>query len=484
MNNLIVLCVAASVGISSFGESRVTTFERPWQPLSAPTADGPSAQVLALDCAKTDQTMIGFGTCMSELSHEALGLLSEADRKAVLDEIFLPDGGALTVIRTPIGASDFSKDFYSYCETPGDFEMKTFSTDRDDAALVPLIREVQKRVPADALKIWASPWCPPRWMKANGHYASCPAPVNDLTPERRIFEGEDGFICDDAHMKAYALYFRKYVESYRAKGIPLWMVMPQNEFNSDQNFPSCTWSAGQLAKFMGRYLGPALEGSGVALYYGTMERPNANFLNAVLERPGYAKYVTGAGFQWAGKDALPRVRARHPELTFVMTEQECGDGKNDWAHAMHCWDLMRHYLSNGVSVYNYWNLALQKDGLSRWGWRQNSLVVVDGKTRTYAFTPEYYLLKHLSHFVRRGAKRLVTDGSYVETLAFANPDGSVAVMLANKAEEPTSVAVVLGGKTRCVTLPASSVSTLCLLPARALAASASACGIAPASIRR
>ena len=443
-------------------ELRITTFESPWQDRSV-TVCGMSdrtAAIVKLSEDKTGQTVIGFGTCMSELSQEALWLLSEADRAKVMDEIFSTSGGGFTVIRTPIGASDFSKDFYSYCEKPGDFEMKTFSTDHDDATLIPLIREVQRRVPSDVLKIWGSPWCPPRWMKTNRNAVCRPAKVNDLADEGRIFEGEDGFVCDDAHMKAYALYFRKYVDSYRAKGIPLWMVMPQNEFNSDQNFPSCTWSVGQLAKFVGRYLGPALEGSGVELYFGTMERPNHNMLNAVLERPSYAKYVKGAGFQWAGKDALPRVRARHPDLTYVMSEQECGDGKNDWRHALHCWDLMLHYFSHGVSVYDYWNLALRKDGLSHWGWRQNSLVVVDAATSTAVFTPEYYMLKHLSHFVRRGAKRLVTEGSHADVLAFVNPDRSVAVMLANKEAGPKVVSVAWNAKTYAVTLDASSVATL------------------------
>ena len=448
----------------SLEELRVTTFERPWQNLPASVTDtvcGVAATV-KLDVGRTDQTVIGFGTCMSELSHEALWLLSAADRAKVMDELFSPEGGAFTVIRTPIGASDFSKDFYSYCETPDDFEMRTFSTDHDDATLIPLIREVQKRVPSDILRIWGSPWCPPRWMKTNRNAVCRPDTVNDLAEEGRIFEGEDGFVCDDAHMAAYALYFRKYVESYRAKGIPLWMVMPQNEFNSSQNFPSCTWSAGQLAKFIGCHLGPALEGCGVELYFGTMERPNPNLLDAVLARPAYAKYVTGAGFQWAGKDALPHVRARYPKLTYVMSEQECGDGRNDWRHALHCWDLMLHYLSNGVSVYDYWNLALQKDGLSHWGWRQNSLVVVDAATRTAVFTPEYHVLKHLSHYVRRGAKRLVTDGSFADALAFVNADGSVAVMMANKERVPKTVSVWLNGTAQSVTLPASSVATLML----------------------
>lgn len=448
----VALCSAAA-------ELRVTTQAHPWQNVAVgETAAG--LPTVELDVKRPDQSVIGFGTCMSELSFQALAALPAEDRKVVLDELFSSDGGGLTIIRTPIGASDFARDFYSYAETPDDFDMKRFSTERDEECLLPLIREVQKRVPPEVLRIWASPWCPPRWMKKNGHYACRPAPVNDLAVEQRIFEGEDGFICDAAHMHAYAKYFRKYVDDYRAKGIPIWMVMPQNEFNSAQNFPSCTWSAGQLARFIGQYLGPALDGSGVEIHFGTMERANAGLLDATLERPSYGKYVTGAGFQWAGKDALPVVRRQHPELTYVMSEQECGDGKNDWRHAMHCWDLMRHYFSNGVSVYTYWNLALKKDGLSRWGWRQNSLVVVDAAKRTYAFTPEYYMLKHLSHYVRRGAHRLLARGSYSEVLAFANPDKSIVVMLANPGQEDVSVSVVVGQTACTVALPRSSVATL------------------------
>lgn len=121
---------------------------------------------------------------------------------------------------------------------------------------------------------------------------------------------------------------------------------------------------------------------------------------------------------------------------------------------------MLHYLSNGVSAYDYWNLALQKDGLSHWGWRQNSLVVVDAATRTFVFTSEYCMLKHLSHFVRRGARRLVAEGSHPDALAFANPDKSVVVMMANKGPAPKPVRISLDGKTLGVTLPASSVATL------------------------
>lgn len=439
-----------------------TTAQEHWRDRSSEIAEAATgvAATLAVDASRTDQTVIGFGVCMSELSHDALAVLSAGERKTVFDEMYSPEGGAFTVLRTPIGASDFSRDFYSYAETPNDFKMEHFSIARDEKGLLPLIREAQSRVPADVLRIWASPWCPPAWMKTNGKAESRPDTVNDLTPGERIFEGEDGFICDDTHFKAYARYFRKYVEAYRAAGVPLWMVMPQNEFNSDQNFPSCTWSAGQLAKFIGQYLGPALEGSGVELYFGTMERPNAALLAPVLDRPAYAKYVKGAAFQWAGAGAIGAIRAKHPELTLVMSEQECGDGRNDWAHAMHCWDLMCHYFGNGVSVYDYWNMALKKDGLSHWGWRQNSLVVVDAESRAWNWSHEYYVLKHLSRYVRRGAKRIRLDGDPRAAMAFVNPDGSVVVALRNVASSSSRVAVSAKGLSRTVSLPADSLSTL------------------------
>ena len=213
--------LAASAGVLAFGGDVFggrdvmvsTTAQEHWRDRSAEIAEGAAENAvrLAVDTGRTDQTIIGFGVCMSELSHDALAVLPAEERKAVFDEMYSPEGGAFTVLRTPIGASDFARDFYSYAETPGDFGMERFSIARDETGLLPLIREAQARVPADVLKIWASPWCPPAWMKTNGNPVCRPDKVNDLKPEGRIFEGEDGFICDERHFRAYALYFRRYV---------------------------------------------------------------------------------------------------------------------------------------------------------------------------------------------------------------------------------------------------------------------------------
>lgn len=455
----LICCGALSASAVEF---TTTTFDARWCDRSQ-AVECVGGEDVALDLTKATpaQPILGFGTAVSELSWNSLMALSECDRKAILDEMFSAAGGGFTLIRTPMGASDFALNFYSYDEYPGDFEMAHFSIARERSTMLPLLREILARSDG-SFRVWASPWCPPRWMKKSGCCASKPRYVNgqlanDCPPEKIVHEGEDVFICDDAHLTAYARYFRKYVEAYRAEGVPIWMVMPQNEFNSDQNFPSCTWTASSLARFVGKYLGPALEGSGTEIFFGTMERPSFAMAQTVLDDADCRRYVKGAGFQWAGKDAIGPVHAAYPNLFLMQTEQECGDGQNDWTHARHCWELMRHYFANGASAYEYWNLSLEADGLSHWGWRQNSLVSVKPEAKTFTWNVEYYVLKHLSHYVKRGAKYLKTpEGDW---MAFVNPDGSTVVALGNAGPART-VTVALNGHSYKLPLPADSVSTL------------------------
>jgi len=121
---------------------------------------------------------------------------------------------------------------------------------------------------------------------------------------------------------------------------------------------------------------------------------------------------------------------------------------------------MKHYLNNGVSVYEYWNTSLVKGGISRWGWSQNSLVVVDPESKTYNYTIEYYLLKHMSHFVRPGARKLETDGEYKDLLAFLNPDKSVVVLIANQLQTAKVVKIRIGNDTFLAELKPNSFSTI------------------------
>lgn len=445
-----------------------TTVDNPWQVMDPALSEHVGSAGIVLDPSAVKQTVEGFGTCLNELGWLSLSELSETDRAEILEDLFTPEGVGLTMARMPLGANDFSVDFYSYDDVDGDLSLEHFSIDRDREALLPFIRAAKAVNPA--LKLWASPWCPPTWMKVNRHYASRTAPFNGLPKDRETPEGMDAFILDSTHLEAYARYFGKFIDAYKAEGIDISMVMPQNEPNSDQVFPSCTWTPDGLISFL-KYLEPEMDARGVEVYLGTMERADPEMWDRILNDPQVGPSLKGMGFQWAGKDALPELHRRHPSLPCYQTEQECGDGRNDWRGAMHSWDLMKHYFNNGVQGYFYWNTSLLEGGISTWMWRQNSLVTVDKGNKTFRYTPEYYVLKHASHFVRPGAKVLeLTGGNFDDALAFLNPDGRIVLLLANQEDVPKTVGVsvrVQRGKpykpgVKPFTLLANSLNTILL----------------------
>lgn len=445
-----------------------STAGSPWQParIFKPTFRW---DMLNLNIAADDlvaamaapHPMQGFGACFNELGWIALAKLAPADREAVLCELFDPTAGArLTYCRMPIGANDFSTGPYSYDETDGDFELKHFSIDHDRTTLIPFIHAAQKHNPA--LRLWASPWTPPSWMKRNRFYAESAAlpglTANGIRPDQVGREGEDLFILEPRYLDAYARYFASFVESYRAENIHIGMVMPQNEFNSAQNFPSCTWTPQGLIQLV-RVLGPAMQALGVEVFFGTLERGNPALFEAVQADPVAGPFLKGIGVQWAGKNALPALHARFPDLPLYGSEQECGDGTNTWIYAGYCWDLMKTYFRNGARGYMYWNIALEQGQKSTWGWSQNSLVLVDAATGSYRYTPDYYMLKHLTHFVHTGANFLPLTGTCDNALAFRNPDGTIALLLRNEAPHPQLVQVQIAEVTFAIELAPDSIST-------------------------
>ena len=120
---------------------------------------------------------------------------------------------------------------------------------------------------------------------------------------------------------------------------------------------------------------------------------------------------------------------------------------------------MKHYLTNGANAYMYWNASLKQGGISTWGWKQNSLVSVDTINKTYKYNYEYYLMKHLSHFVMPDAKLLQSSGAFNNLLAFMNPDGSVVVVVQNESEADKDLHIKVGTQTLSPLLKANSFNT-------------------------
>ena len=392
------------------------------------------------------QSVRGFGCCFSELSALALNTLSDEEKNGIMDELFGEDSCNFNFCRTPIGASDFSTEFYTYAETENDYGMEYFSVERDEKLLLPLIREAFKR--QRDMQMFASPWCPPLWMKTRKAYSF------------GVFEQTE------KNLSAYALYFRKYIEAYRRKGVKIDFVAPQNEPCSNQIFPSCVWTGREMANFVGSYLGKALEGTETDIIFGTVNGPEtdkrrflntrySDYLGEAMQNADARKYIKAVGYQWAGRYALAQTKQDYPDLEIIQTESECGDGKNSWAHTMYIFELMQLYFYFGASSYIYWNLALKEGESSTWGWEQNSLVTVAGGKSTY--TPEFYLMKHLSHFVKRGARYVSVNGEFSSScIAFINPDGTKVLAVANPYTEEKTVTV----EGRSYLLPSRSISTI------------------------
>ena len=394
-----------------------------------------------------EQTVDGFGSCFNELGWKALSVLDNQACENIVKNLFDPkEGLKLNICRMPIGANDYALDYYSLNDSVGDFDMKYFNITRDRQRLIPYIKLAMKYRPD--LKVWGSPWTPPEWMKINNHYACRSSAANGLARELSGKEGITQFRMEPAYLSVYANYFVKYIQAYRNEGINIVGIHPQNEMNSCQNYPSCVWTAKDLGTFIGKYLGPAVSSSvpDANIWYGTYERPSVEKIDTIMQDHYSSKYISGVSFQWAGKQAIPGVHLKYPEMKLMQSETECGNGSNDWKAAEYTFSLMKLYFENGVSVYSFWNSILDETGKSMWGWKQNSMITINSTTKVITYNPEYYLLKHFSYFVQPGAKKIKTSGNNSELLAFRNPDKSLIIIIENKEEAVKTTNVQINNK--------------------------------------
>lgn len=364
------------------------------------------------------KSLFGFGTCMSELGCKVISELPEEKRNAVFDDLF-GEGFGFDYCRLSIGANDFALGWYSYNETEADYAMEHFSIDRDKKYIIPMVKEAMKR--SEGLRFFASPWSPPTWMKF--------PPVYNY----------GRMIMTEENLRAYALYFKKYIEAYRSEEIKIAQLHPQNEIHADQKFPSCVWSGEELATFIADYLIPELEEE-VDIWYGTVNGPcddvetrHNRYLNLAMQNPVIRNGIKGVSYQWAGKMGILSCEEDYPELDTINSEWECGEGKNTWDYAMYGFENWRHYFAHGARACVYWNIALDSRRESTWGWGQNSLMTIDGENITY--NPDYYMVKHFAHKVKQGAVMLETKGSMTtNTCVFRNPDGSRTAVIMNPFE--------------------------------------------------
>jgi len=456
-----------------------STEDKHWKQMPNPMLEENNAPpVVFVNPARTFQTIDGFGGSFNELGWIALSKAKKADAQEAIKALFSESGLNFTMARIPMGSSDFAfnvdgdpstpdDDDYSYAEKAGDYELKHFSIDRDRKHMLPYIKAAMAVRPD--LQCWGSPWSPPEWMKDNNYYAG-----GSLRWEPKV-------------LKTYANYFVKWIEAYRAEEVNVFAVLPQNEPNQWQVFPSCVWSGDQLAEFIGDYLGPTLDASNanVDIWFGINGDPSRidasgtdfnDRILTVMSDPEASSYIDGIGFQYDSKNQIADAYKAYPDKKLIQTESFCFNGDNSWFDATTRNDgfqglsrnLQRNF-ENGANAFFAWNMILDDTGLGPWNWRQNAPITVNSKTGKVTYNHEFYIYKHYSHFVKPGAKRIMTSGWWGDKIAFVNPDGSIVVVMSNNSDNDYEATIQIGGMTGNDTieaeLPAHSINTFVVSPA-------------------
>ncbi len=405
-----------------------------------------------VDSSVRYQEIEGFGGAFTEAAALTFAHLRPEQQVEFLRAYFDPaTGHGYTLGRTHINSCDFSPGNYAYAETDGDVHLSHFSIDCDRTALLPLIKAAQQ-VAGQPLKLLASPWSPPAWMKTNGDMCH----GGQLRPEYRAL---------------WAQYYCRYVREYEREGIPIWGLTVQNEPEAIQVWESCIYTGEEERDFVRDYLGPALHANGLGdirlLIWDHNRDRMVERAAAVLSDPAAAQYVWGTAFHWYVADRFENVQLVHdlfPDKHLLFTEgcQEGGPHLGEWSMAERYARSMINDLNRWTVGWIDWNLLLDTTGgPNHVGNYCSAPILADMTTGELHYQSSYYAIGHFSRFVQPGARRILcaTSRDEIEAAAFRNPDGQTAIVLLNRSDEHGLVTLNVDGEQAVVGCLPHSIAT-------------------------
>ena len=426
--------------------------ELPPIPLGAGAADGLRIRV---DAAREYQTIEGFGASFTESSAWLINRrMNPAQRRELLRDLFDPGAGiGLSLTRLPLGGSDFSITHGTFDDMPAgqtDPKLTHFSIERARADVLPLVKEARRINPA--LQVMISPWSAPGWMKTNGS----------------LITGK----LDPRHYDAFAQYFDRTLAAFKAEGVPVFALTIQNEPHFEPgDYPGMRVDPAERAAFIGGHLGPLLAKNWpdvkILDWDHNWDQPQSPL--AVLADERARKYIDGVAWHCYGGDvsAQSQVHQKHPGIETWMTECSGGGWAPKWNETL-AWmtgNLIIGNVRHWGRGANFWNLALDENSGPHLGGCGDcrGVVTIDSKSGAVTRNVEYYVLGHVSRFVRPGARRIESDSdvSGLQTAAFRNRGkGSMVLLVLNAAPEPRAFTVVDGARSFAARLEAGSVATM------------------------
>jgi glucosylceramidase len=404
---------------------------------------------IVLDATTRYQEILGFGAAFTDASCYLFSQMPPEKRRALLSDLLGRNGLQLSVGRTCIGSSDYSRFAYSFDDgADPDPSLQRFSIAHDEEYILPMLREAQELNPD--LFLFSSPWSPPGWMKANGSML--------------------GGSVRKKYLSAYADYFVKYLQGYSKGGVKIQAVTVQNEVDTDQDgrMPAALWGQEYEIEFVKQYLGPALKRASLDTKIWILDH-NYNLWGRVMDElsdPDVCKYVDGVA--WHGymgtPDTMTRVHDAFPTKNAYWTEggpdYKKPDYGTDWAH----WSqTFTGILRNWARCIVGWNVLLDENGAPNIGpFNCGGLVTLNSKSHEVTRSGQYWAFAHYSKLVQRGARVIGSESKLngIDHVAFENPDRSHVLVVTNQGAEQKVCVCQAESKALELTLAPESITSL------------------------
>lgn len=405
-----------------------------------------------VDATQKYQTIDGFGYALTGGSAMLINGLDPAAKDNLLKELFLTDSAHIGVsyLRLSIGASDLSATAFTYDDTPGDSTLQHFSIDKEKTDLIPVLQKILALNPD--IKIIATPWSAPAWMKSNNDLYGGGATPGILKPE-----------C----YSIYANYFVKYIQAMAAAGITIDAVTPQNEPLNSYNNPSMYMPDTAENIFIKNYLAPAFKANGIKtkiiVYDHNLDHPE--YATYILKDPDTYNLVDGSAFHLYAGDigSMSPVHNQYPDKNLYFTEQYTSSAGNFGGDLQwHVQNLIIGATQNWSRNVLEWNLASdpnQNPHLSGGCSDCLGAVTISG-TSVSKRNQSYYIIAHAAKFVRPGSVRIASSAvSNLTNVAFLTPAGQRVLIVLNTASTSATFNIRFNGQLVSPTLPAGAVGT-------------------------
>ncbi|WP_433815596.1 RICIN domain-containing protein [Flavobacterium johnsoniae] len=406
---------------------------------------GTNPSTVTVNAGTTYQTMDGFGYTLTEGSAEVISGMAATQQNQLLNDLYNPTTGLnASVVRISIAASDLSSSSYSYNETSGDTNMNNFSLNGPDLTyLIPIIKKIQQINPN--IKILATPWSAPRWMKTNNSWI--------------------GGSLQTQYYAAYARYFVKYLQAMQAQGIPIWAITPQNEPENPHNEPSMLMNSTEQKNFINQQLGPQMASAGFGNVKIIAFDHNCDNTAYPIDVLNNSSYVDGAAFHlYLGNISAMSTVKTQTNKNVYFTEQYTGSGGSfSGDFGWHMQNVVIGSTNNWSKTVLEWNAANNSSLGPRTPGGCNTCLgaITVNNSTSYTRNVAYYIIGQISKYVKPGAVRIgssSTSGSIL-SVGFKNPDGSIALVVYNTSGSSNTIKVVSGSSAFNYAVPGSSAVT-------------------------